>query len=202
MGLAQPPIAMQKGLLTIVLTLLLAPMLRFEPMARTPAPQAFDDAAVVAEFNQRVRAYMDVHRRLEGPVTTVAVSDDWRQIRAAIDALASGIRTTRSGAQRGDVFAPPIERWFRQRVAVLLKDCSTAELLDTLNEENPEGLVLLPEVNASWPPEASLGPMPPNLLAGLPQLPDDLQYRFMNRDLVLWDAHANIIVDFIKQAMP
>jgi hypothetical protein len=201
MGLAQPPVAMQKGLLAIALTLLLAPMLRIELMAR-PAPQASPEEAVVAEFNRRVLAYVDLHRRLEGPVTTVAISDDWRQVRAAIDALASGIRTARSDAQRGDIFTPPIERWFRQRVAFLLKDCNTAELLDTLNEENPEGLVVVPEMNGTWPREASLGPMPPNLLAGLPQLPDDLQYRFMNRDLVLWDAHANIIVDFITQAMP
>jgi hypothetical protein len=44
--------------------------------------------------------------------------------------------------------------------------------------------------------------MPPKLLAGLPPLPDELQYRFMNRDLVLWDVHANVVVDLIKRAMP
>ena len=192
---------MRKALFTLGLTLLLAPVLHFDLMTGFALQPAADEA-VIAEFNRRVLVYVGLHRRIEGPVTTVAVSDDWRQIRAAIDALAAGIRTARSDAQRGDIFAPPIERWFRQRIAVLLEDCNTAELLETLNEENPEGLVLVAEVNASWPPEASLGPMPPHLLAGLPQLPDDLQYRFMNRDLVLWDAHANIIVDFIRQAMP
>lgn len=183
------------------LALLLAPMLRVE-LAAGARPQHAEDAAIAAEFNRRVLAYADLHRRLEGPVTTVAISDDWQQVRAAIDGLAAGIRTQRGGARRGDVFTPPIERWFRQRVAVLLADCNTVELLAILNEENSEGLVLIPEVNGAWPPDASLGPMPPRLLAGLPELPDDLQYRFMHRDLVLWDAHANLIVDFIKQAMP
>lgn len=43
---------------------------------------------------------------------------------------------------------------------------------------------------------------PPHLLAVLPPLPDELQYRFMNHDLILWDVHVNIIVDFIKGALP
>ncbi|HET7221452.1 MAG TPA: hypothetical protein VFJ02_25525 [Vicinamibacterales bacterium] len=191
---------MRNVLLTAGLIMLLAPVLRFDIVGA--AQQQPGDAAIVAEFDHRLRGYVELHRRLEGPVATVAVSDDWQQVRAAIDALAGGIRAARKDAHRGDIFAPPVERWFRQRLAVLLKDCNTTELMATLNEENPEGLVLVPEVNASWPAEASLGPMPPQLLAGLPPLPDDLQYRFMDRDLVLWDAHANIIVDFIKQAMP
>jgi hypothetical protein len=191
---------MRNVLLTAGLTMLLAPVLRFDIVGA--ALQQPGDAAMVAEFDHRLRGYVELHRRLEGPVATVAVSDDWQQVRAAIDALAGGIRAARKDAHPGDIFAPPVERWFRQRLAVLLKDCNTTELMATLNEENPEGLVLVPEVNAPWPAEASLGPMPPQLLAGLPPLPDDLQYRFMDRDLVLWDAHANIIVDFIKQAMP
>ena len=201
MRLAPQFVAMRKVLLLAGFTMLLSPTLGLELIASTPSTVS-DDAAIVAEFNRRVLAYVELHRRLEGPVTTVAVSDDWQQVRAAIDALASAIREQRRGAKRGDIFAPPVERWFRQRVAFLLKDCNTAELLEVLNDENPEGLVLVPQLNGSWPAGASHGPMPPNLLAGLPPLPNDLQYRFMERDLVLWDAHANIVVDFIKQAMP
>jgi hypothetical protein len=128
--------------------------------------------------------------------------ENWAEVKAAIEALGVKIRAARQNARQGDLFAPHIERWFRRTIAERLKDCDIDELLKTLNEENPENLVLIPQVNGEWPEEASLGPMPPKLLAGLPELPEELQYRFMNRDFVLWDAHANIIVDFITQAMP
>jgi hypothetical protein len=39
------------------------------------------------------------------------------------------------------------------------------------------------------------------MLCSLPQLPEELQFRFMNRDLILWDVHANLIVDFIRKVL-
>jgi hypothetical protein len=160
------------------------------------------DAEIVAQFETHVQRYVALHRRLEGTFHTVTVEKDWPTIKAAIEALAVKIRTARRDARRGDIFTPDVEAWFRKQVAGCLEGCDTEELLQRLNEENPKGLVLVPRINGEWPEEASLGPMPVALLARLPQLPDELQYRFMNRDLILWDAHANIVVDFIESAMP
>ena len=193
-----------RNLLFAGVAMVLAPLLHFQPVAGTGVavqPPA-NEAVIVSGFQRGVQSYVELHRSLEGPVPTIAVSEDWQRVRAAIDALAIQIRAARKDARRGDIFTPDVERWFRRTIATLLRDCDIAELLASLNEENPEGLVLLPRVNGSWPEEASLGPMPPLLLGGLPPLPDELQYRFMNRDLVLWDAHANIIVDFITHVMP
>jgi hypothetical protein len=44
--------------------------------------------------------------------------------------------------------------------------------------------------------------MPPRLLAKLPVLPSGLQYRFVDRDLVLWDSQADLVVDIIPDAIP
>ena len=44
--------------------------------------------------------------------------------------------------------------------------------------------------------------MPTRLLLALPALPEELQYRFMNRALILWDVHAELIVDFIPDVIP
>ena len=41
-----------------------------------------------------------------------------------------------------------------------------------------------------------------NLLATLPQLPEDLEYRIVGKDLILRDVHANVIVDFIPGIIP
>lgn len=44
--------------------------------------------------------------------------------------------------------------------------------------------------------------MPPKLLLALPLLPEELEYLFVNRDLVLWDWHADLIIDVLPNAIP
>ncbi len=39
------------------------------------------------------------------------------------------------------------------------------------------------------------------MLAALPELPPDVHYRFLGRDLVLHDTRANIILDEIPDAI-
>ena len=46
-----------------------------------------------------------------------------------------------------------------------------------------------------------LATTPANLLANLPQLPMDVEYRIVGRHLLLRDVDANIIVDFIYNAL-
>ena len=42
----------------------------------------------------------------------------------------------------------------------------------------------------------------PALRAVLPALPDELRYRFVDRDLVLLDVHADLVVDILRDALP
>ena len=44
--------------------------------------------------------------------------------------------------------------------------------------------------------------MPPSLLLRLPKLPKELEYRFVGRTLVLVDRGGNVILDYIKEAVP
>ena len=44
--------------------------------------------------------------------------------------------------------------------------------------------------------------MPPDVLLALPTLPKDVEYRFAGKHLLLFDAKANIIVDFMLNAIP
>ena len=43
---------------------------------------------------------------------------------------------------------------------------------------------------------------PPALLLKLPELPQELAYRFVGRDLTLMDINARLIVDLIPNAIP
>lgn len=39
------------------------------------------------------------------------------------------------------------------------------------------------------------------MLGVLPTLPDDVQYRFLDRDLILYDTRANMMLDRIPSAI-
>ena len=73
-------------------------------------------------------------------------------------------------------------------------------MLATVEDEN---FVHIPAtVNGDYPAGRSISPMPTCLLAALPPLSPELQYRFVGRDLILWDVHAGLIVDFVTNAIP
>jgi hypothetical protein len=159
------------------------------------------DRQALADFQARVDRYAALHRQMEETTPPIVVSDDWSSIRESIDALAGKIQAARANAREGDVFTPEVERWFRRTLAECLAGVDIEGFLADINEEDWKDFVLVPQVNGRWPQGAPLPTMSPHLLAVLPQLPEELQYRFMDRDLILWDVHANVIVDFIREAL-
>ena len=52
-----------------------------------------------------------------------------------------------------------------------------------------------------YPLGDALATFPSLLLQVLPRLPDDLEHRFMGRDLIIWDARTNLIVDVLPDVM-
>jgi hypothetical protein len=57
-------------------------------------------------------------------------------------------------------------------------------------------------VNAENPKEVPLSTVPHDGLLTLPPLTLDVQYRFAGKHLLLFDAKANIIIDFMLNAIP
>jgi len=58
------------------------------------------------------------------------------------------------------------------------------------------------QINQSYPENVPLQSTPPTLLLNLPELPESLEYRILGRDLVLRDSDANIVVDYVPNALP
>jgi hypothetical protein len=168
------------------------------PDARQLAVQS--SALLAADFDSRVQAYIDLRRRVEKGVPPLEISANPVEIRHAVDALAMAIREARRDARQGDIFTPAISGMFRRAV---LAGCAeqSSELLRAIDEELEEPLPPA-AVNARWPWTAPVPTMPPDLLKALPRLPRELQYRFMHRDLILHDIDANLIVDFVTDAIP
>lgn len=150
---------------------------------------------IVADFTARIDRYMELRAMLEQGLPPLKVTDDPAEILAAESALAERIREARSGARRGDLFTPDIRAEFR-RVLLLEMDTRTrAAIMD----ENPGAFSH--RINGTYPKERPVSTVPANVLALLPRLPDDIQYRFLGPHLVLHDTRANVILDRLPCAI-
>ena len=59
-----------------------------------------------------------------------------------------------------------------------------------------------PVINQIYPAKAALPTVPPLLLAKLPMLPDNLQYRFIDRHMVILDGDTQMIIDYVSNVLP
>ena len=134
-------------------------------------------------------------RRRAPPLKKV---DDPAKIQASQKALATAIRSERAGAKQGDIFTPEIAERLRRLIYPEVTGTKGVKTKEVIKEDAPPAVVL--KVNAPYTADA-LPTVPPNILANLPQLPEDLEYRIVGRDLILRDVHANLIVDFIPRIM-
>jgi len=170
--------------------------------ARTQKPdtsKANPDAMVLKDFNERIEAYNKLRKKLKADAPALKETEDPAKIKASQDALAAKMREARKDAKPGDIFTPEIRAKFRQLMYPELQGAEGRATKAAIEEDAPENVKF--KVNATYPEKEALPTMPPNLLASLPQLPEDLEYRIIGKHLILRDVHANIIVDYIPNAI-
>ena len=155
----------------------------------------------IQRFEEAVDAYLGLRRSLTSTLPPLETSPDLETLRMASAALAAAIRTARPFAAEGDILNPAAAAVLRRRVRALLGDpCPLAEVL-AVESDDQRPLPPRPIVydRFDWS-RASV--MPTCLLRVLPALPDELQYRFVQRDLVLVDIDADLVVDVLTDALP
>jgi hypothetical protein len=150
---------------------------------------------IVADFSARVWSYAELRRNLEKGLPALTVTDDPAEVRRTVSAFAERIRVARAGAQEGEIFTPAISAEFRK---VLLLEMN-ANTWEAIMDDNPGEFSN--QINGSYPEERPLSTVPPNILAVLPRLPEDIQYRFVGRHLILLDTRASVILDRIPYAI-
>ena len=182
--------------LIVALVALAAPASPTRAVPQSPEPER----AALDDFARRVKAYVDVKSAAAITVLPLVQLRDPAEIRRRTEALAAVIQRARWAARQGDIFTPEIATALRRAIR---RGCENdyATLL-VLAREDLTAPLPEPVVNARWPWDAPLPTMLPGVLAALPPLPPGLQYRFMNRALVLHDIDANLIVDFVPDAIP
>ncbi len=162
-----------------------------------PAPES-KDAKLVADFEQRAKQYLDWREKTAGKTPSPTNSPD--KIIAARHELADKVRVARAGAKQGEIFTPEIAGYFHREIAATFNGRQGKQIRTSLRHSEPTEMEL--QINQSYPEKVALQSTPPTLLLNLPGLPKGLEYRILSRELVLRDSDANIIVDYIPNALP
>jgi len=155
------------------------------------------------EFAERVKAYTELSARVEKELQPLGAQASAQEIVSHKQALEKGIRKARSGARQGDIFGETLRPQFVKIVRSEVRGQSGTPVKKAIQEDNPNqgspSVALV--VNGVYPDAPPLSTVPPTLLLRLPALPETLDYRFVGKALVLRDVRANMIVDFIPNAL-
>lgn len=185
------------------------------PVTATPAlvgaaqtPQAVGATlpppnAVFKDFHDNLQHYLAVRAKVEDTIPKLNDTKDPRKIEDRSQRLGKGIQEARASAKQGEIFSPNVAVEVRR---ILEADAAsrTAKEKANIMDEVPD---VQPVINGFYPTDSPKGPtalasFPPKLLALLPELPETIEYRFLGSALVLRDAVANIIIDYLPKAAP
>jgi len=158
-----------------------------------------EDAQLIGDFLKRVEAYLAVHKKADGTLPEATNRGASAEIDAHERALQRLIAEARGKAKAGDVFTQSIRAYFRRQIARALAGPDGAQIRDSVMEENPGPIKL--RVNGRYPDTVPTSTMPPQILAALPKLPTELEFRFIGDQLILLDVHAQLVVDYIEDAI-
>jgi len=192
-----------------------APKVSTATKEKAAEQNANPDALVLADFQKRVDAYMAIHKDAAKEAPPRKETNNPAEIKAAQDALGARIRAARTTAKQGDVLTPEIQNKFRRLMYPVVtspapqgtagrevKKDIKEELKENTEERKEEGgkpVVL--KVNATYPNDTPLPTTPPQVLMNLPKLPEQLEYRIIGKNVIIRDVEANIIVDFVPNAI-
>lgn len=169
-----------------------------KPTANTPQPGPKDPA--VAGFVERVNQYVALHKKLEDQLPKLPQEATPQQIDQKERRLGELIQAARKGAQRGDLFTPEMTVYVKNVMAQVFGGPGGQKLRSSVMDENVKELPV--RVNMRFPDSIPISTMPPAVLKALPELPEQMQYRFVASQFVLLDSHSHLVADFIPAVLP
>jgi len=169
--------------------------------AAAPVPQQAPvnaRAQAMVDFKKRMDAYLELRRAITQKIPEVKETGNPAKIHEREVALGKALAMARPNAKAGDIFGA-LSTYLLKSVEDDWNSRSPADQKAMLSEL-PKGLILT--VNQPYPPSLPLATAPSKLLAQLPMLPEELEYRLLNRRLLLRDRDANLVVDVLVGTEP
>ena len=163
------------------------------------SPTALEERAL-QDFDRRVHWYVRLHRRLERSLPPEHLFGDLEDMPIAVDALHAAMVDARPNARPGEFFTPGVAEVLIARLERVAGEGGPSEEVGPLYLGFTHR-VPLPQVNDRIPGGRNARPGPA-LLAVLPALPQELEYRVVGSTLLLVDVHADLVLDVLKEARP
>jgi hypothetical protein len=175
--------------------------------ARRAAMDAHARTQAAALFQSRIQQYLDLQKRQQEDMARLPEKATPEQISAYEAQLAQRMKAIRKDAKQGELFCKQVEPLVRQIALEELKGADDASARKSVSEGNPR-LESEPDakrvqvaVNGTYT-DAPVATTPPSFLMKLPQLPEQLSYRFVGRHLTLRDNESGLVVDYLLNVAP
>ena len=176
---------------------------RTQPPSRSSAAGSLNDidAEALEEFHEETDEYVALHNKLESQLPPLPTQAAPEQLQAHEIGLGDLIVSARRRAKQGDIFERAVEQLIRERAQKVFASLHGAQDNAVIQDEQSERNVAA-RVNQRYPVDVPISTMTASVLASLPRLPPELQYRFLGRHLILIDVGARIIVDYMPDVLP
>ena len=162
--------------------------------------QSVNEKQTIKAFESEVQEYVKLRNRVRENVPKLPKEATPAQIHTFVVAFQTATRAARSSAKPGEIFKPDISSYIRTTLKNHFRGEDRVELRKTIFEAENASIPM--RVNYPYPQSKEFTEMPPKLLLELPQLPKELRYRFVGRNMLLMDRENNLIVDYMVNALP
>ena len=156
------------------------------------------DTGTVSDFDRRVKDFVQLRDTLDRDLTKLPDKATPVQIDKHQRELGEAVARSRAQAKQGDVFVSGMQTYIRGVVRRVLGGPEGPRIKASLMDENPMQANV--SINGRYPDTIPMSTMPPDVLAALPPLGVDLEYRFVGTRLVLLDIRSHLIIDFVTNA--
>ena len=156
------------------------------------------DAKTIADFQKRVEEYVALHQKLERTLPNLPKEATPEQIDQHQRGMGKLLQGARADAKPGDLFTPDMQRLVRELLKQVLRGPEGRQVRQSILDEYTGNVRIA--VNGRYPDTVPLSTVPAQVLQNLPTLPEDLEYRFVGNRLILLDAHAHIIADYVDRS--
>ena len=158
------------------------------------------DQKVLSAFSKQAKDYISKEHLLAADKMTP--TSDVSRLEQQRKQLRDAVQQSRPNAKQGDFFTPETAKVFRKLLALVLNGPDSAKIKSSLNHAEP-GAPADFRVNAEFP-NANGQPIqsvPPTVLKSLPALPKEMEDCIAGNTLALRDSSANMVVDFLPNAL-
>lgn len=164
------------------------------------APTTQQEKTLLSAFEKSVKQYVALRESVRKKLPPLSKDSTPEQIAAYQKQFVDALRVERSYAKQGYIFSPSSADYIRAIIKTEFKGSDRIQLRETVLDADTKGVPL--RVNYPYPETKELTQIPPTLLLKLPQLPKEVKYRFVQRNLLLVDTDNGLIVDYMMNALP